>query len=256
MTYSIEELQAMAKKASQMAREKTFEQGLPWIYRNEDNNMVYEYKNGSKHIFAVNEENANLTLIKIIPGNQYERIYNIWGVNGSGKSTLYKGHNYSNHIYLNADDIAREIGDQNDQLVQLKAGKLFLVNLKKALFDGKSIIIETTLSGKSIKQYMELARKNNYKIIMHYILCELNTSIKRIEFRVSQGGHNIPLDVVNRRYNKSFLNLNENKYLIDEIYFYNNISQEHELIAVYNQKLVLLSGPSIWNDYLIKMFNN
>ncbi len=69
MTYTIEELQASAKKASQKAKEKTFEQGLPWIYRNEDNNMVYEYKNGSKHIFSVNEENANLTLIKVVLGN-------------------------------------------------------------------------------------------------------------------------------------------------------------------------------------------
>ncbi len=177
------------------------------------------------------------------------------GVNGSGKSTLYNGHSYSNHIYLNADDIAREIGNQEDQLIQLQAGKLFLINLNKALSANKSIIIETTLSGKSIFQYIKIARENNYKIIMHYILCELNTSIKRIEFRVSQGGHNIPLDVINRRYNKSFKNLTENKNLIDEIYFYNNISQEHELIAVYDGKFFLLNEFSVWNNYLTNMFN-
>lgn len=175
------------------------------------------------------------------------------GVNGSGKSTLYRGFECSSkYTYLNADSIALELGDQNDPTIQLNAGKVFISNLKKLLEEDNSIIIESTFSGKSLFKYIKSAVIKGYKISMHYIMTDINTSIERIEYRISQGGHGIPLNVINRRYSKSFDNLYANYKLFDEIYFYSNIKKNHEIIAYYNNKLDVIDKDSIWIEDLCK----
>lgn len=66
MNYTIEELKQIALNASTKERELTFEKGLPWIYRESDGAMVYEYKNGAKILYDVIEN--KLIKRKIIPG--------------------------------------------------------------------------------------------------------------------------------------------------------------------------------------------
>ncbi len=81
-------------------------------------------------------------------------------------------------------------------------------------------------------------------------MSDIKTSKERISYRVSQGGHNIPINVIERRYNKSFNNLYNNYKLFDEIYFYYNLNQYHELIAYYNNELEIVNNSSKWCSIL------
>lgn len=87
-------------------------------------------------------------------------------------------------------------------------------------------------------------------------MSDIKTSKERIAYRVSQGGHNIPVDIIERRYNKSFNNLYDNYNLFDEIYFYDNLNQYHKLIGYYNNELEVLDSTSKWSSTLKDKIKN
>jgi len=61
-------LQKLSEAAGIEEKERTFEQGLPWIYKGEEpGTIIYEYKNGSKFLYDVIEH--KLELRKIYPGS-------------------------------------------------------------------------------------------------------------------------------------------------------------------------------------------
>ena len=46
-----------------------------------------------------------------------------------------------------------------------------------------------------------------YKIIIYFLkLASVDLAIERIKLRVSQGGHNVPLEDVRRRFERSWIN--------------------------------------------------
>ncbi len=49
--------------------------------------------------------------------------------------------------------------------------------------------------------------------------------------RVAQGGHNIPTDIIERRYYKALHNLPKFMDLVDDWYLYDNSESYYELIA-------------------------
>jgi len=67
-------------------------------------------------------------------------------------------------------------------------------------------------------------QSRGYHVRLHYIrLSDVELSIARVRTRVSHGGHNIPEDVIRRRFNRS-LHLLETLYknLVDDWAVYNN----------------------------------
>lgn len=67
---------------------------------------------------------------------------------------------------------------------------------------------ETTLSTRSYVATVRRAQEIGYKVTLLY--CWLDSpelGIERVKERVSEGGHNIPEDVIRRRYKKGIYNL-------------------------------------------------
>ncbi|MEW6089117.1 MAG: zeta toxin family protein [bacterium] len=135
-----------------------------------------------------------------------KEIHIIAGPNGSGKTTvgveLIKGYGLP---FLNADDIAYELSENGSvEKVRIKAGKIFLKEIKKYAGEGKSFAIETTLAGKYITRVIELLKKSGYKIILNYIFVDNpEIAINRIKIRVRKGGHFISNEDVIRRFSRS-----------------------------------------------------
>ena len=66
---------------------------------------------------------------------------------------------------------------------------------------GEDFALETTLATRSLMKIIQAARQRGYSITLLYFW--LNTpelAIRRVKARVEAGGHNIPDDVVRRRY--------------------------------------------------------
>lgn len=92
-------------------------------------------------------------------------LYILAGANGSGKSTIAKELlPEENIVYVNADDIAKELCPENMQSVRIQAGKEVRARIDKLLAEGKSFALESTLSGMDISRPLKKPKKQGIKL--------------------------------------------------------------------------------------------
>jgi predicted ABC-type ATPase len=138
-------------------------------------------------------------------------LYIIAGCNGAGKTTA--AYNLLPDVFktlefVNADEIARGLFPFNPEGVAFQAGKIMLERLKDLLSRQKSFAFETTLSGSTFLNFIQLAKSEGYDITLFFIwLNNVKLAKQRVAEGVRKGGHNIPEDVVERRYIKGIKNL-------------------------------------------------
>ena len=87
-----------------------------------------------------------------------------------------------------------------------------------------------------------MAKENGFYIVMNYIGVD-NPEIakERVKIRVSNGGHGIPDNDIERRYYDSLHNLKEVINICDEINIYDNTKRFREIAYVNN-------GILIWRE--------
>ncbi len=165
--------------------------------------------------------------------NEPKKILIIAGPNGAGKTTtafeLIKDNPFL-YEFLNADEIARGLAPKHPEGMALKAGKLMIQRLRELLDQNRNFAFETTLAGKNYQKYLIEAKSKGYEIILFFLwLSSPEQAIKRVVQRVNQGGHDIPNDVIIRRYHAGIKNLINNYLpLSDLAYVVNNSSKRQE----------------------------
>lgn len=137
-----------------------------------------------------------------------KRLYILAGANGSGKSTISKVLLPTEGIvYVNPDDIARELCPENPPSMKISAGREALRRIKDLLEMGASFAIETTLSGFGYVGVIQRAKSMGYEVTLAYVFVDsADFCLERIRVRVLGGGHDVPADDVRRRYNRSKAN--------------------------------------------------
>lgn len=94
--------------------------------------------------------------------------------------------------------------------VAVEAGKLMLQRIDVLLSRHLTFAIETTLATRSYKKLVERAKESGYKVILLFFwLSSPEMAEMRVAQRVASGGHNIPTDVIYRRYWAGLQNLFE-----------------------------------------------
>lgn len=176
-------------------------------------------------------------------------MYLIAGANGSGKTTL--AHELLKDepglVFLNADETAAKIGDK----LGIRAGKIVLENIDKVLLSGKSVALESTISGKHHERAIKKFRAKKYEIILIYVFLDFpEANIARVKKRVALGGHNIPESDIRRRFYKSVKNFWPAAKLVNHWKLFYNGDDNYELIAEGNKSI-----EQIMNDELYKKFN-
>lgn len=138
-------------------------------------------------------------------------IYVISGANGAGKTTTaFKI--LPNFLevteYVNADEIAKGISPFNPQSVAIQAGKLMLKRLNYLKNNNQDFAFETTLSSRNYVRFLNQCKQQGYTInLLFFWLSSPQLAVLRVKQRVKAGGHNIPEDVIYRRYNRGLGNL-------------------------------------------------
>lgn len=133
-----------------------------------------------------------------------KQLYIISGCNGAGKTTA--SYTVLPDIlqckeFVNADEIARGLSPFNPESMAIEAGRLMLRRIDELLNEQKSFSIETTLATKSYMRLVHRAQKQGYKVsLIYFWLSSPDLAIERVAQRVRNGGHNIPKEVVVRRY--------------------------------------------------------
>lgn len=160
--------------------------------------------------------------------------YIIAGPNGAGKTTFAM--KYLPKIagclnFINADEVARGLSPLNMEAAQLKASRIFLNAIEENIRARECFAFETTLSGKAYLQKIQQWKNTGWRVELFYLwLPSAAFSAKRVEYRVKQGGHDIPEDAIERRYPRSIANLFEYAKFCDRVNCYDNSEQLPELI--------------------------
>jgi predicted ABC-type ATPase len=136
--------------------------------------------------------------------NESKDIFILGGPNGAGKTTaaeILLPQRLRIDSFLNADEIAREISPDDVDAAAFAAGREMIVRMRALVQDGRSFAFETTCSGKSYIRVLKQCKEARWRISLIYLwVPSPEYSIARVARRVSQGGHNIPEEVIRRRY--------------------------------------------------------
>ena len=96
----------------------------------------------------------------------------------------------------------------NPESVAIEAGRLMLQRMDDLLSEGEDFAFETTLATRSYVKFVERAQAKGYFVtLLYFWLPTPEQAIERVATRVSEGGHNIPSDVIRRRYANGIKNL-------------------------------------------------
>jgi len=140
-----------------------------------------------------------------------KHLYIISGPNGAGKTTA--SYTVLPKIlqckeFVNADEIARGLSPFNPESVAIEAGRLMLKRISDLLQRNESFSIETTLSTRSYFRLVEKAHSQGYDVTLLFLgLKSPQQAIERVAERVAKGGHDIPKDIIVRRYWEGLDNL-------------------------------------------------
>ena len=133
------------------------------------------------------------------------------GPNGAGKTTFVM--NWLSRFtgcrnFVNADLIAAGLSPLSPQSEQVKAGRLFLQEVRQHVARREDFAFETTLSGKA---HLALIRKllaDGWRAELYYLwLPSADAAVERVAGRVACGGHDVPPEIIARRYSRGIANL-------------------------------------------------
>ena len=168
--------------------------------------------------------------------SKLSKLYIIAGCNGAGKTTAsftILPEILGCKEFINADEIAKGLSPFQPENVAMQAGRIMLARMDELLQKGETFAFETTLATKSYKQKIEWAQANGYEVtLLFFWLDSPNIAKKRVAQRVAEGGHNIPLETIERRYYNGIANLFTIYIdMVDICYIFDNSEGRKELIA-------------------------
>ena len=183
-----------------------------------------------------------------------KQLYIIAGCNGAGKTTasftiLPEVLNCKE--FINADEIAKGLSPFQPESVAMQAGRIMLARMDELLQKGETFAFETTLATKSYKQKIEWAQANGYKVtLLFFWLDSPNIAKKRVAQRVAEGGHNIPLETIERRYYNGIANLFTIYIdMVDICYIFDNSEGERTPIAKkYKGEKEIIYNTDLYNQ--------
>lgn len=188
--------------------------------------------------------------------NTVPQIYVIAGPNGSGKTTSAKTllpELLECHEYVNADSVAAALSPFNPDAVAIQAGRLMLERIKHLSEHGVTFAFETTLASRTFLNFLNKCKDIGYEVNILYLwLQNPEIAITRVKSRVEQGGHDIPHDVIVRRYHRSIKNfLNEYVKIANNWALYDNSEKYSALISYKtNNASINIIDDSVWQHII------
>ncbi len=182
-------------------------------------------------------------------------LYLIAGPNGAGKTTFasrFLPEESGELEFVNVDLIARGLSPFAPEAAAGAAGRIALTRVGHLIKERKTFAWETTLSGRTTKGWVEKARAAGYFIKLVFIWIQsLEASIDRIRRRVREGGHDVAVPDVRRRFLKTLRNFfNDFCPLADAWKLFDNSKDSLRLIAVQKNGRTVVRDPSLWSAVL------
>lgn len=164
-----------------------------------------------------------------------KKIIIIAGPNGAGKTTFARAflpREAQCPRFINADLIAAGLSPFAPEAAAIRAGRLMLEEMAAYAERGESFAFETTLAGLAYVRHIGQWRAQGYHVGLFFLsLPTVEAAIARVAERVQQGGHNIPEDVIRRRFDAGLRNLERvYKAAVDTWAVYDNSGEAPKLL--------------------------
>lgn len=158
------------------------------------------------------------------------------GANGAGKSTTAAVVIPDDVLFLNADEIAKQLPDETGKHVQ--AGRQLLDVWETLIAERKNFAVEATLSNRTMASRIREAQAAGYSVHLIYMwLPTADIAVQRVAERVRNGGHDIPEDVIRRRHRKGWINfLRLYRPLVDTWHVFNNEIRGNSALVAFGKK--------------------
>ena len=169
-----------------------------------------------------------------------KKIIIIAGPNGAGKTTFARDFlpaEAKTLRFINADLIAAGLAPFNPESAAFKAGRLMLEEIDECVDAGHSFAFETTLSGLAYLKKIAVWQHFGYQVKLWFLsLPNEDIAVARVASRVAQGGHNIPEDVIRRRFKAGLENFHKRySKVVNSWALYDNYGIEPKLIEWSNK---------------------
>ena len=131
-------------------------------------------------------------------------MYIISGCNGSGKTTA--SYTLLPELldcseFVNSDEFAKSLAPFHPETAYITASRYMLKKLRYLFTRREDFCIETTLATRSLLKMVRMAQDQGYFVTVVYLwLNDPEIAIRRVAARVEAGGHDVPPDVIRRRY--------------------------------------------------------
>ena len=163
------------------------------------------------------------------------KIVIIAGPNGAGKTTFARAflpQEAQCPHFINADLIAAGLSPFAPEAAAIKAGRLMLEEIAACAARRESFAFETTLAGLGYLRHIRAWKASGYHVSLFFLgLPSVDLAIARVAERVRQGGHNIPEDVIRRRFEAGRRNFERHyRAAVDAWALYDNAGEEPVLI--------------------------
>lgn len=182
------------------------------------------------------------------------------GINGAGKSTFTRDMSIDDHlVIINPDVITTELLGRSQNLPEgtnVKAGRIALERRQEYIQSHKSFGFESTLSSQQDFKTINNAIENGFNITLIYVgLNSVDLAKERVSNRVQHGGHDIPKEAIERRYQKSLDNLMKILPMVHNAKIYDNSGSEYKLLLEIQNKKIIHTHPNIneWAKNAVEM---
>lgn len=132
------------------------------------------------------------------------RIVILAGPNGAGKTTFareYLPREAACPVFVNADLIAAGLSPFAADTAAIRAGRIMLDEIRRHVARGESFAFETTLAGRRYARLIPEWRRRGYHVHLAFLMLpHADLAVARVAARVRQGGHDVPEEVVRRRF--------------------------------------------------------
>lgn len=159
----------------------------------------------------------------------------IVGPNGAGKSTFARTvlcPVLPGALFVNADEIAAERWPGEEEAHGYEAAALAEATRRGLIEASASFVAETVFSHPSKLDLIRRAKAAHYTAILHVLVVPKKMSRLRVEQRVAEGGHSVPLEKIDARYDRIWPLVSEAIELVDQATIYDSSAEGSPRVVV------------------------
>jgi predicted ABC-type ATPase len=181
------------------------------------------------------------------------RLWIVAGPNGSGKTSIYDNadiEDFGRSVWIiNPDMLAKRIRDF-ERLRPLAANLEAVRRIEEWLYASveahQTVGVETVLSTPKYRALVRAAKRRKFTIRLIYVLLSSpQLNIERIRLRVAKGGHDVPLDKILERRERSLRQLPWFLAQADEAWLFDNSGERPQLIGTKSKGKVKLKASAL-----------